>query len=568
MMTVNKVNNKVIWLMMAVFCCSLFSASAFSLGIQGGDIPSSQQAQWIPDTLEPTSNTNWKTGTYGPKLHKIETEEIQPFGAHLFRGGFRGVRADGLNSMYKIMPGDQITLRLWGAVEVDRIMPVDSHGNVFIPSVGPIKVQGLPYNLLDSTVRKAVKTIYPENVNVYTNLQGVQPVAVFVTGFAKNPGRYAGTPNDSVLYFIDQAAGIDADLGSYRKISILRNSKVIARIDLYDFLINGNISRPAFRDGDTILVEARGPVVTVIGEVPRPQRYELLEKELNGASLLELTPLQSDVSHILQRGGRPDGPISIYHELKDFNDVELVDGDELSYTADQRDETIVVQLEGSFYGASRYVLSKDARLHELLDIISVPEKLTDTGSISIRRLSVAERQKQNLEESLRRLETTYLGAPSATKEGAEIRVREAKLIHSFVQRASEIEPTGRVVVAENDVIYDIRLHDGDIITIPEKSDSILLDGEVLMPQSMVFKPEMVVMDYINRAGGFTNHANEERILVVRKSGDVREASDVTLKPGDEILVLPEVPTNNLSLATSISQILYQIAIATKVVMDL
>jgi len=539
-----------------------------ALGIQGGDLPKEQQAQMIPDAIEPNSNTDWNTGTYGPKSIDEEGEEIQPFGSHLFRGGFRGVRADGLNSMYKIMPGDQVTLRLWGAVEVDRVMPVDSHGNVFIPSVGPIKVQGLPYNQLDATVRRAVQTIYPENVNVYTNLQGVQPVAVFVTGFANNPGRYAGTPNDSVLYFLDQAAGIDPDLGSYRKIRVLRKGKTIAQIDLYDFLINGNLSRPQFRDGDTIIVDERGPVVTVTGEVARDQRYELLENELDGASLLELTQVQSNVSHILQRGGRPTGPISVYHQLGSFYDVTLVNGDELLFSADQRDETIVVQLEGSFYGPSRYVLTKDARLQELLDIISVPPELTDVGSISIRRISVAERQKKTLQQSLRRLETTYLGASSSTKDEAEIRVREAELIRTFVMRASQVEPTGRVVVAEDEVITDVRLQDGDVITIPEKADAILMSGEVLMAQSMVFKQNMDVEDYIDRAGGFTQHADKDRVLVVRQSGDVREASDVTLKPGDEILVLPAVETKNLQLATSISEILYRIAIAAKVVIDL
>jgi len=565
-MNINTINR---YFKFAIIVLLLSIASQLqALGIQGGDLPAHKQAQMIPDAIESNSNTDWNTGTYGPKLVVEETEEIQPFGSHLFKGGFRGVRADGLNSMYKIMPGDQVTLRLWGAVEVDRVMPVDSHGNVFIPSVGPIKVQGLPYNQLDSTVRRAVQTIYPENVNVYTNLQGVQPVAVFVTGFANNPGRYAGTPNDSVLYFLDQAAGIDPDLGSYRKIRILRKGNTIARIDLYDFLINGNLSRPQFRDGDTIIVDERGPVVTVTGEVPRSQRYELLEDELDGESLLELTQVQSNVSHILQRGGRPTGPISVYHKLADFYEVTLVNGDEVLFSADQRDETIVVQLEGSFYGPSRYVLTKDARLQELLDIISVPPELTDIGSISIRRISVAERQKKTLQQSLRRLETTYLGASSSTKDEAEIRVREAELIRTFVTRATQVEPTGRVVVAEDEVIADVRLQDGDVITIPEKADSILMSGEVLMAQSMVFKPNMGVEDYIDRAGGFTQHADQDRILVVRQSGDVREASDVTLKPGDEILVLPIVQTKNLQLATSISEILYRIAIAAKVVIDL
>jgi len=488
----NKNKRLTFWFSFSLLLSLIFSASAFSLGIQGGDIRSDQEAQQIPDQLEPVSNTDWRTGTYGVNRNFFNGEDIQPFGSHLFKGGFSGVRADGLNPTYKIMPGDQITLRLWGAVEVDRIMPVDSHGNVFIPSVGPIRVQGLPYHQLDSKVRAAVQTIYPENVNVYTNLQGVQPVAVFVTGFANNPGRYAGTPNDSVLYFIDQAGGIDPDLGSYRDIRVIRKGKTIASIDLYDFLIHGKLSKPQFRDGDTIIVEKRGPVVTVTGEVPRPHHYEMVEDELNGDDLLALTQVQSNVSHILQRGGRPDGPVSIYHKLNEFEDAKLVDGDELLYSADQRDETIVVQLEGSFYGPSRYVLTKDARLHELLDIISVPQALSDIGSVSIRRVSVAERQKETLMQSLARLETTYLGAPSSTRDEAEIRVREAELIRTFVDRASKVEPNGRVVVAENDVITDVRLQDGDVITIPEKADSVLISGEVLMAQSMVYRKNMDV----------------------------------------------------------------------------
>ena len=56
--------------------------------------------------------------------------------------------------------------------------------------------------------------------------------------------------------------------------------------------------------------------------------------------------------------------------------------------------------------------------------------------------------------------------------------------------------------------------------------------------------------------------------VHKRFGGVVAAEDVTLRPGDEILVMPEVPTKNLQLATSLTQILYQIAVATKVAVDL
>ena len=555
-----------LWMVGVALLCS---GHAWALVIEGGGLPSDQQAQQIPDPVAPVSQTNWAAGTYAtPKSSAQLPSDLQPFGQHLFRGGFSGMRADGLNDAYRIMPGDQITLRLWGAVEVDRLLPVDTHGNIFIPSVGPVHVQGLPHSQLDSKVRAAVKTLYPDNVNVYTHLQGVQPVAVFVSGFVVNPGRYAGTPNDSVLYFLDQAGGIDAAAGSYRQIRVMRDRKTIASIDLYAFLINGQLPRPQFQDGDTIVVEQRGPTVAVVGDVPRQSRYELLPDQLRGAEVLELAQLGPAVSHVLQRGVRAEGPISRYQPIEAFQTLDLRDGDELMFSADQRDDNIVVQLEGSFYGPSRYVLSKTARIRDLLAAIAVPQTLTDTANISLRRVSVADRQKTSLLESLRRLEATYLGAPSSTKEEAEIRVREAELIDNFVQRASQIEPSGRVVVAEQDGIANIRLQDGDIVTIPERADSILISGEVLMARSLVYRESMSVHDYIERAGGFSEHADQERILVVSLSGDVRDANNVTLAAGDEILVLPKVPTKNLQLASTISEIIYQIAIAARVAINL
>ena len=120
----------------------------------------------------------------------------------------------------------------------------------------------------------------------------------------------------------------------------------------------------------------------------------------------------------------------------------------------------------------------------------------------------------------------------------------------------------------NDQVVDIRLQDGDIITLPENSDSILIGGEVVVPQSVVYKPGVSVAQYIESAGGFTEHANVDQILVVRQSGETQMDKGVTLRPGDKILVLPEAPTKNLALWTSITQILFQIAVTAKIAFDL
>ncbi len=555
-------------------------SSAQSVNLPGEVLDEQQQRQGSTEQASQTPRVDWRSANYGPPPQGAEAQQQQqqqqgvasdalpPFGANLFEGGFRGTRADGLNPGYTIKPGDEVTLRSWGAMEIDRVMPVDAQGNIFIPSIGPLPVQGSTSQELDAKVRQAIKSVYPEDVEVYTNLQGVQPVGVFVTGYVENPGRYAGTPSDSALYFLDQAGGIDQALGSYRNIRVVRDGRTLHTLDLYDFLLDGQLPRPQFRDGDTLVVEERGPAIAVVGDVKREYRYELRGEKLTGAEVTRLARLQSGVSHVLVRGARDDGPIARYFPLEMFAGQTVRSGDEVTFSADQRDETIVVELEGSYYGPSRFALPRDARLGELLDAIPVPEEMTAVESISLKRESVAKQQAESLQESLRRLETTYLGASSATNEEAQIRIQEAEMIQDFVERAREMEPSGRLVVAHDGRISDIRLQDGDVITIPEVSDSVLISGEVVVPQAVVYKPGMSAMDYIEGAGGFTQRGDDDHILVVRQNGAVRDADDVALRPGDEILVMPEVPTKNLQLASSLTQILYQVAVATKVAVDL
>lgn len=553
-----------------------------------GDIPASQRERLLPRiqaAMEDESsavgaseadqaathsqgNTTRRSGTYGPVLSEQRQNNLTPFGADLFAGGFRGLRADGLNPDYRILPGDQVTLRLWGAVEMDRVLPVDAQGNIFIPAIGPVRVQGVTHGQLDAVVRNAVRGVYPENVNVYTNLQGVQPVSVFVTGFVNKPGRYVGVPSDSVLYLLDQASGIDEALGSYRNILLKRDGEVIARLDLYDFLLNGRLEHPQLQDGDTVLVQRRGPAITVLGDVGQPHIFELPRGPLTGAMLTDIVPLLPGVSHALIRGTRGTEPHSTYLELSGFERARIADGDEVLFLADERSNSLVIQLEGAYLGRSYYVVPKGTSLLEVLNAVAVDPEETAYESISIRRESVAERQKVALDDSLRRLETTYLGASSSTAEESAIRVREAELISRFVKEARKVEPNGRLVVANEGKLVDIRLQDGDVITLPRRTDSVLISGEVYIPQSLVYVPGKSVSDYIDAAGGFSQHADEDTILIARQNGEVRGAGEVPLRPGDQILVLPKVETKNLQIASTVTQILYQIAVATKVALDL
>lgn len=546
------------------------AAMAQSIGSGTAGVSPADQANPIPEPADQPARADWSVGSWGnadmPGGDSLDA--LPPFGSRLFEGGFRETRSDGRNDDYRVVPGDQINLRVWGAVEMRQVLTVDAKGNVFIPGVGPVQVQGTNAGELNGRIRRAVRSIYPDNVNVYTNLQGIQPVAVYVTGYVETPGRYAGVPSDSMLYFLAQAGGIEPVTGSFRRIDVMRNGERIAGADLYAFLVEGALPRPQFQDGDTIVVRRQGASVAATGEVDRPYAFEFVERTATGQDLLAYAPVRSSASHALVRGMRGGEPFSDYVSLETFRELVLYSGDDILFTSDQREERIVVQVEGSYLGPSRYVLPREATLQAFLNMVPVPRELTATGEVSIRRESVAERQRRALEDSLQRLESTYLGASSSSPEEAEIRTREAELITEFVKRARNVEPSGRLVVASGGKISDIRLRDGDIISIPERSDSVLVSGEVIMPQSLVFKRGRSLDDYIESAGGFTARADDERVLVVHANGEVNRAERTRIRPGDEILVLPEVPTKNLQLATNITQILYQIAIAAKVALDL
>lgn len=495
-------------------------------------------------------------------------EQVKPFGANLFNGGFSNDREDGLNPDYIVQPGDRVSVRIWGATQFSDHLTVDPQGNIFIPTVGPISVAGTSNKDLNQRVSTSVATVFTDNVRVYTSLDGSQPVAVFVTGFVMNPGRFAGIPSNSALHFIDRAGGINASQGSYRDINVLRDGSSIATIDLYDFLLSGTMPALQFKDGDTIVIGSRGSTIEVTGDVANAAVFELAGNVLSGSELISMALLQPSVGFAGVSGIRNGKPFSSYVPLNDFRQLQLQNGDAVHFRTDQHDEVIVVEVEGSHRGPSRFAVPRNTRLRELLDYIEIDPELADAASVSLKRKTIASRQKAALEESLQRLEARYLTASSQTDRESAIRAQEATLIGQFVLRARQVEPNGRLVVANNGDIANVMLQSGDTITIPGRSDSVLLSGEVLVSQAMLYQPGQTARDYIARSGGFTSQALDERIVLVHANGEVSSGKNPKVRSGDEIIVLPKVPVKNLQIASTIVDILYKIAVAASVAVRL
>jgi len=134
--------------------------------------------------------------------------------------------------------------------------------------------------------------------------------------------------------------------------------------------------------------------------------------------------------------------------------------------------------------------------------------------------------------------------------------------------ARNVEPSGRLVVARGQKVANVQLQPGDVITIPRRSESVLLSGEVLVSQAILAEPGLRARDYIERSGGFGEQALQQRIVVVRANGEVEGGSNPEIRPGDEIIVLPKVPVKNLQIAATIVDILYKVAVAATVAIRL
>ena len=499
---------------------------------------------------------------------------VRPFGEKLFEGGFQGEREDGLNPDYRVRPGDHITLRMWGAVDHADVVVVDAQGNMFVPDIGPIRVMGIRNGDLAARIRKAVATVFTQNVNVYTNLEGTSPVVVYVTGYVKAPGSFAGVSSDSLLYFLSRAGGVDPGQGSYREVTVKRGGEVLEEIDLYDFLLEGSLPRLQFMDGDTIVVRPRGDTVEVTGSVRNEYRFEIPDDGVTGRHAADLARPEAGVSHVSVQGYRAESPYSVYLPLAEFLPHSVQDGDRIEFHIDQRQPTMMVSVRESHLGPSRFAVDQGTTLLELLNNVEVDPELADTGSIFLKRRSVMRRQKQALEDSLTRLETTVLGATSQTDAESAIRVQEAELIAKFVERARQVEPEGILVVTQEGEVADLRLQSEDVVVIPERSRVVLVSGEVMAPQALVYVPGDDPEDYVARVGGYTDRADESRLIVRRRNGEVVQGDledgqgAIEIREGDELVVFPKVPVKNLQVAATISEILFRLAAITSTVLRL
>ncbi|MFC3459234.1 polysaccharide biosynthesis/export family protein [Massilia haematophila] len=490
------------------------------------------------------------------------------FGASLFSGSFAAGGATQFNPDYMVAVGDRIQIRLWGGYTFDGILTVDPQGNLFVPQLGPVKLLGVRNRDLQRTLETAMRQVFRANVNGYASLAAAQPVRIYVGGFVNRPGMYNGTSMDSLLNYLDQAGGIDVDRGSFLDVQVKRGQQVRATVNLYDFLLQGSIPQIQLSDGDVIFIAPRQNTVRVTGLAANAKRFEFAGADLSIDELARLAKPAASATHV--RVIRNTGTVrnTDYYPLSAAREVRAANGDDVEFTADKKPGTITVRVEGEHQGQQEFVLPYGSRIGALLGQVRMTP-LSDAASIQLYRVSVRERQRAMLQTSMRSLESAVLTARSGTSDEAVLRKQESDLILQWVERARKIEPSGQVQIASNAARDELLLENGDVLRIPTRDGLVLVSGEVLFPNAVAFDGALKVRDYIARAGGYTQNAENSRVVIAHRDGSFEEGNpDTRLRAGDEVLVLPKVDVKSRQIFKDMTQIIYQIAVAAKVVLGL
>lgn len=208
------------------------------------------------------------------------------FGAELFKNSdikFEPNLRMATPKSYIIGPDDQLLIDLTGDNEANYKLQVSPEGTIRLQYVGLISVGGLSIEQATSKIRSAMSGTYPSlrsgRTNVAINLGNIRSIKITLLGEVVKPGSYTLSSLSTVFNALSASGGPNEN-GSFRKIQVIRNNKVISTIDVYNFLLKGmQTGNVRLQDQDVINIPVYQTRVEMSGEVKRPALFEILNTE-------------------------------------------------------------------------------------------------------------------------------------------------------------------------------------------------------------------------------------------------------------------------------------------------
>lgn len=513
---------------------------------------------------------------------------LSRFGEDLFysnRGEFKIADDAQAPDDYLLGLGDQIIIQYYGAESESYTIEIDRNGSILLPKIGPINLNGLKLHEAQELIRTRVKSQLV-GVNATVTIGKTKFINIFIAGNVLSPGVYSMPALSRVTHALYLSGGIN-DLGTYRNIQVKRGGKVVGKVDLYDFLINGdNSSDINLRSNDVILVGETNKNIQITGAVKRQGIFELIGNE-SAETLIRyaggMAP-GSDVDSVIYSSLVSDEP----NKILNFNKKETLaffDGDSIHFNFKaaafskvnntNRNVTtasaIRVNIQGEVNYPGTYLMVAGERISNLMERAGGPTNASFLDGAVFTREKVRQREAfraRELAEEVRR----QVVSSSQTQSSNRMDVDDVEFITEQLDNYTGI---GRVIIDLPRALAgrrdaDLVLSDGDALYVPEKSNTITVFGEVRRQSSYVFNSQFEIDDYLTLAAGITQLADEDNIYIVKANGNVtlpkggwfKFGSDKLLNEGDTIIVPVDYDyRQSLPFWKDVISIVYQGAVA-------
>jgi len=571
-----------------------------------GTVNSSSSVDILPDSPGSSLGSSGNT--------KITPKASRRFGSNFFENKnisevpqlFIATPSD-----YRLGPGDELIINLYGASENSYSVQISRNGTVKFDRIAPIYLSGLSIASAKTRLKNRLSKLYAglvssdelSKVDIDVSLQKARSVVINITGQVTAPGTYTISGFSSVLNALFAAGGPNG-IGSFRNIKLIRNGKVNKTIDLYDYFVNGIYPSVYMRDQDVILVEAYNKQVNVISGFKTNGLFELKEDE-NLNDVLNFSGGLSSNSYkeklFIKRINSYSRSIVEISKEK-FSNSNLVDGDIINAKTISTLIENSISISGSVYLPGIFDLSTISTVNDLIEAANglnpsainkgflyrsekgIEDEIIDLNLLDRQDLNINLKDQDRIvvlsREDLIDLNSFktvgYFNSPGTftLKEGMTItnaiilsggfkNVANRNLV---ILSRNQTSDNGTDLIENMEFSFDenyktdndILLEKNDIVTVRmipflRDSESFSISGEVNIPgEYPIYKQNFNLKDAFENIK-FTNDANISQVFVEREGIKIPVSSNNSflLKNGDNVVV-PKYD-NTISVSGAVPQ---------------
>jgi len=484
----------------------------------------------LPTPLPPIGTNQFRTF-----VQETTGQTLPLYGYNLFgNNSFPALTDVPVPANYAVGPGDEVSLRIWGAIDLALTLPVDRNGQITIPRAGPLVVAGTRADQLEPLLKAHVGRLY-KNFELSATLGRLRSIQVFVVGQARKPGVYTVSSLSTLISALFESGGPTAT-GSMRQIQLVRGGKPQSTLDLYKFIHSGDTSADArLQPGDVIVIPPAGPRVALLGALDSPAIYELVNKEEPLSQVLAYSGGQQilTTSHKVRveriNAGQDKAPRQV--EERTLNAAGLAsavrDGDVVTLFKISPEFGNAVTLRGNVASPLRYTHRPGMRVSDLIPEVSAliqPDYYT-RKNITVQYESgkgiTAERVVGEVQNMLDEINWEY-----ASIERLDAKEVRTTLIPFNLGKA----------IRSKDPEHDLQLQSGDIVTIfgvkdlpvpqEKRTQFVRVAGEVMVPGVYQLQPGDTLPALIRRAGGFSSNAFPYGMVFTRETTRVQQQENL------------------------------------------